>query len=88
MLIDKYDSNFDVNKAYIKFNRVDPNQVSNLFSGIFEFALKGNDHLEKCVMTGAKYIVKSGMLSGLNNLSKYKVTSTKYFKYYGINQMK
>ena len=37
-------------------------------------------------MTGVQYIVKSGMLSGLNNLSKYNVTSTKYSKYYGINQ--
>jgi hypothetical protein len=37
-------------------------------------------------MTGVQYIVKSGMLSGLNNLSKYNVTSTKYSKYYGIDQ--
>ena len=73
-------------RTYLEFNEEDANQASDLFRGIFESALKGNEHLEKGVMTGVQYIVKSGMLSGLNNLSKYNVTSTKYSKYYGINQ--
>jgi hypothetical protein len=84
ILIDEYDA--AANKAYLEFNEEEAKQVSELFRSIFESALKGNEHLEKGVMTGVQYIVKSGMLSGLNNLSKYNVTSTKYSKYYGINQ--
>lgn len=84
ILIDEYDA--AANQAYLEFNDEEAKQVSELFRGIFESALKGNEHLEKGVMTGVQYIVKSGMLSGLNNLSKYNVTSTKYSKYYGINQ--
>ena len=37
-------------------------------------------------MTGVQNIIKSGMLAGLNNVSKYNLTSTKYSKYYGIDQ--
>jgi hypothetical protein len=84
ILIDEYDA--AANQAYLEFNDEEAKQVSELFRGIFESALKGNEHLEKGVMIGVQYIVKSGMLSGLNNLSKYNVTSTKYSKYYGINQ--
>jgi hypothetical protein len=85
VLVDEYDA--AANKAYLEFKSEDAKQVSNLFREIFESVLKGNDkHLEKAVITGVQYIVKSGMLSGLNNLSKYNVTSIKYSKYYGIDQ--
>jgi len=84
ILIDEYDA--PVNKAYLEFNIADVKTVTDLFREIFESSLKGNEHLEKGVMTGVQYIVKSGMLSGLNNLSKYNATNVKYSKYYGINQ--
>ena len=84
ILIDEYDA--ATNKAYLEFNDKDSKEVSELFRSIYEPALKGNPSLEKGVITGVQYIVKSGMLSGLNNLSKYNVTSTKYSKYYGIDQ--
>lgn len=84
ILIDEYDA--AANKAYLEFSEADAKSVSELFRSIYEPALKGNEHLEKGVMTGVQYIVKSGMLSGLNNLSKYNVTDTVYSQYYGINQ--
>jgi hypothetical protein len=84
ILIDEYDA--AVNKAYLEFNDEEAKQVSELFRGIFESALKGNNNLEKGVLTGVQYIVKSGMLSGLNNLSKYNIINFKYSQYYGINQ--
>ena len=83
-LIDEYDA--AANKAYLEFNDEEARKVSELFRGIFESALKGNEYLEKGVMTGVQYIVKSGMLSGLNNLSKYNIINFKYSQYYGINQ--
>ena len=86
ILIDEYDA--AANKAYLEFNIEDAKQVSNLFREVYESALKGNsENLEKGVITGVQYIVKSGMLSGLNNLSKYNVTSTKYSKYYGLSTL-
>lgn len=84
ILIDEYDA--AANKAYLEFSTEEAKQVSGLFRGTFESAFKGNEHLEKGVMTGVQYIVKSGMLSGLNNLTRYNVTDTKYSQYYGINQ--
>lgn len=84
ILIDEYDA--AVNKAYLEFNDEEAKQVSELFRGIFESALKGNNNLEKGVLTGVQYIVKSDMLSGLNNLSKYNIINFKYSQYYGINQ--
>ena len=84
ILIDEYDA--APNKAYLEFNEEEAKQVSEVFRGIFESALKGNDYLEKGVLTGVQYIVKSGMLSGLNNLSKYNIINFKYSQYYGINQ--
>jgi hypothetical protein len=86
ILIDEYDA--AANKAYLEFNIEDAKQVSNLFREVYESSLKGNSkNLEKGVITGVQYIVKSGMLSGLNNLSKYNVTSTKYSKYYGLSTL-
>jgi hypothetical protein len=84
ILIDEYDA--APNKAYLEFNEEEAKQVSEVFRGIFESALKGNEYLEKGVLTGVQYIVKSGMLSGLNNLSKYNIINFKYSQYYGINQ--
>eukprot|EP00924_Labyrinthula_sp_SR-Ha-C_P014492 snap_masked-scaffold_94-processed-gene-0.4-mRNA-1 protein AED:1.00 eAED:1.00 QI:0/-1/0/0/-1/1/1/0/670 len=84
VLIDEYDS--AVNEAYLEFNNKNAKQAAKLFRSVFEATLKGNEHLHKSVLTGVQYIVKSGMLSGLNNLSKYNIKSVKYSKYYGINQ--
>jgi hypothetical protein len=84
ILIDEYDA--AANKAYIEFDEKEAKQVAELFRSVYEPALKNNPHLEKGVMTGVQYIVKSGMLSGLNNLEKYNVTDSKYSKYYGVNE--
>jgi hypothetical protein len=84
ILIDEYDA--AANNAYLNCSDEEAKLVSGLFRSVYEPALKGNEHLEKGVMTGVQYIVQSGMLSGLNNLSKYNITSPKYSKYYGINQ--
>ncbi len=84
ILIDEYDA--AANQAYLEFSTEEAKQVSELFRSIFEPALKSNDCLEKGILTGVQYIVKSGMLSGLNNISKYNVTSSKYSRYYGINE--
>ena len=84
ILVDEYDA--AANQAYREFDSESAKVVVELFRGIFESSFKGNDYLEKGVLTGVQYIVQSGMLSGLNNLSKYNITNKKYSQYYGINQ--
>jgi len=83
ILIDEYDA--AANQAYREFSSESAKEVAELFGGIFEASFKGNNYLEKGVLTGVQYIVQSGMLSGLNNLSKYNITNKKYSQYYGIN---
>jgi len=83
ILVDEYDAS--ANHAYREFDDKAAKKVADLFRGIFEPSLKGNDSLKKGILTGVQYIVQSGMLSGLNNLSKYNMTNKKYSQYYGIN---
>ena len=84
ILIDEYDA--AANKAYMEFDDKEAQQVAELFRSVYEPALKENPHLEKGVMTGVQYIVKSGMLSGLNNLKNPQDSRIQYSKYYGINK--
>ena len=84
ILIDEYDA--ATNQAYIEFDAEEATKVSNLFRDILEPALKGNEFLYKGVLTGVQRIVKSGMLSGVNNLGKYSIQNSKYSQYYGVNQ--
>ena len=85
ILIDEYDA--AANKAYREFDDFKESQkVADLFRDIFEPALKNNPYMEKGLLTGVQYIVKSGMLSGLNNIEKYNITDPKFSQYYGINQ--
>jgi len=84
ILIDEYDA--VANVAYRKFNADDLDKTIELFTGIYENALKGNPCLEKGVLTGVQYIARSGMLSGLNNLGKFNFTDAKYAQYYGLDQ--
>ena len=75
ILVDEYDA--AANQAYREFDSESAKVVVELFRGIFESSFKGNDYLEKGVLTGVQYIVQSGMLSGLNNLSKYNIKNLK-----------
>ena len=84
ILIDEYDS--VVNEAYRRFDDIETQKVVNLFQNILGSSLKGNDSLAKGVITGVQNIVKSGMLSDVNNITKYCIQDYKYSQYYGINQ--
>ncbi|XP_065643571.1 uncharacterized protein LOC136075148 [Hydra vulgaris] len=85
LLIDEYDA--AANKAHLKFSSDEAQSVADLFRSILEPALKNNQNLEKGVTTGVQYILKSGILLGLNNLIKHNITSCKYSKYYGLSEV-
>ena len=84
ILVDEYDA--VANVAYREFSEGDCEKTISLFQGIYEAAFKGNNYLEKGVLTGVQYIAQSGMLSGLNNLGKVDFTNANYAQHYGLNQ--
>ena len=84
ILVDEYDA--VANVAYREFSEEDLKETIDLFSGIYETALKSNPHLEKGVLTGVQYIAQSGMLSGLNHLIRYDFTAPKYAQHYGLDR--
>ena len=84
ILIDEYDA--VANFAYRKFDTENLGNTIDLFTRIYEIALKNNSSLQKGVLTGVQYIAQSGMLSGLNNLGKFDFTSAQYAQHYGLDQ--
>jgi hypothetical protein len=81
VLIDEYDT--PLNAAY---NKEHFEQVVNFFKGMFGAALKGNNALEKGVMTGILRLSKNKMLSDINNLSLYSLMEKQYSNYFGFSE--
>ena len=79
ILIDEYDTPLSHAHQY-KF--LDP--LSDFMRNVFSSALKGNQFLEKGLMTGILRVSKNNMLSGLNNLKVYTVLDAKYAEYFGF----
>jgi hypothetical protein len=61
--------------------------VRDYLTKVLSSAMKGNDYLEKGLLTGVMRISHEGMLSGLNNPQTYDVFSDKaYVKDYGLTK--
>ncbi len=82
ILIDEYDT--PLNIAYEK-NYFE--QAVGFFKSLLGAALKGNDALEKGVMTGILRLSKNKMLSDLNNLFVYSMMDKQYSRYFGFSEM-
>ncbi|MBS0185343.1 MAG: AAA family ATPase [Proteobacteria bacterium] len=61
-------------------------KILNLFGGIFSSALKGNDFLEKGVVTGILRGAKASLFSGLNNLGEDSILDEEYAEYFGFTE--
>lgn len=81
ILIDEYDT--PLNAAY---NKNHFEQVVNFFKAMFGTALKGNDALEKGVMTGILRLSKNKMLSDINNIYLYSFMEKQYSEYFGFSE--
>eukprot|EP01041_Mallomonas_annulata_P009086 gene9086-18827_t len=85
ILIDEYDS--PINCANFKFqNQDDIDKTIGLFRVLFGKALKGNEFLEKALVTGVLRIAKTDLFSGVNNFTEYSISTWKYSDYYGFTQ--
>lgn len=81
LLLDEYDT--PVHEAYL----------SNFYNETIDFirvflgnALKGNDYLEKAVLTGILRVAKESMFSGLNNVEVYSIFNNGFNNYFGFTQ--
>ena len=94
LLIDEYDT--PMNDWYAKQLARDGNfsdeddlylqKILLLFGGIFSKALKGNDYLEKGVVTGILRVAKANLFSGLNNLGEDSILDKKYAAHFGFTE--
>ncbi|WP_425360528.1 MULTISPECIES: AAA family ATPase [unclassified Candidatus Tisiphia] len=86
ILIDEYDT--PINSAYMKFgNNIEEfEEVLSLFRAIFGNSLKGNDSLQKGIITGILRIAKANLLSDLNNLTECSLLDENFTDIYGFTQ--
>lgn len=81
ILIDEYDTPI----IYAYENNYYEKSVS-FFKIFYESALKGNEYLDRAVMTGILRMVKECIFSDLNNLIVYTVLDKKYSSYFGLTE--
>lgn len=80
ILIDEYDT--PLNGAYNKYL----DEITDFMRNLFSAALKGNEALERGVLTGILRVSKDSMLSGLNNLMTYTVLDEPYKNHFGFSE--
>ncbi|MCC8483774.1 MAG: AAA family ATPase, partial [Rickettsia endosymbiont of Labidopullus appendiculatus] len=86
ILIDEYDT--PINSAYMKFGSKaeEFEEVLSLFRAIFGNSLKGNDSLQKGIITGILRIAKANLFSDLNNLTECSLLDENFTDIYGFTQ--
>ena len=60
--------------------------VLELFKGIFGKTLKGNDYLEKGVVTGILRVAKANLFSGVNNFGEDSILEEDYAEHFGFTE--
>ncbi len=81
VLIDEYDTplNAAYGQAYFEV-------MVDFFKSLLGAALKGNDALEKGLMTGILRLSKNKMLSDINNLALYSLMEKQYSTHFGFSE--
>ncbi|MCF8367100.1 MAG: ATP-binding protein [Bacteroidales bacterium] len=81
ILIDEYDT--PVHEAYLNDYYT---QAIDFLRTLLGNTLKGNQHLQKGILTGILRVSKESMFSDLNNVKVYSVLSEKYNTWFGFTQ--
>jgi len=81
ILIDEYDT--PVHEAYLNGFYT---QAIDFLRTLLGNTLKGNQHLQKGILTGILRISKESMFSDLNNVKVYSVLSEKFNTWFGFTQ--
>jgi hypothetical protein len=81
IIIDEYDT--PIHEAYLHgFHKKAINKMRILLGN----ALKGNEYLQKGILTGIMRVSKESMFSDLNNVEVYSVFGKNYNHYFGFTQ--
>ncbi|MDD3664549.1 MAG: AAA family ATPase [Bacteroidales bacterium] len=81
ILIDEYDT--PVHEAFLNGFYT---QAINFLRTLLGNTLKGNQHLQKGILTGILRVSKESMFSDLNNVEVYSVLNKNYNQYFGFTQ--
>lgn len=81
LFIDEYDTPFISANSGGYYDK-----IRCFLSVMFSSALKGNDALEKALLTGIQRMAKENIFSGLNNLAVYTVKDPEYASYFGFTE--
>ena len=82
LLIDEYDKLLMDNRKNESYE-----EIRNFITALFSSALKGNQYLEKALLTGVMRISHESIFSGLNNIVTYDVFNDKvYTDDYGFTE--
>ncbi|RUS27522.1 hypothetical protein BC938DRAFT_483122 [Jimgerdemannia flammicorona] len=81
VLIDEYDAPLD--KAY---NKGYYHTAMEFFRSLFSSLLKENEDVHKVFLAGVLRVGNSGVLSGLNNLCVYSMTSSRFADKFGFTE--
>lgn len=86
LLIDEYDvplakaSEWDLDRKDFYPQMVD------VIRGLFDTAMKTNEHLELAVLTGCLRISKESIFTGMNNFACYSILDTEFSEYFGFTE--
>ena len=80
IIIDEYDTPLNASYSDLELFK----KLVGFFRGFFGAALKGNDALEKGIMTGILRLSKNNMLSDLNNLGLCSMANDEYSDSFGF----
>lgn len=81
ILLDEYDTPFRVSFAHGYYE-----DMTNFMSILLSSALKDNNALERCILTGILRIAKEGIFSGLNNVSVHSFLDNDFGDKFGFTQ--
>lgn len=81
ILIDEYDSPIQASFRYGYYD-----EMIAFMRGLFGTCLKGNNSLQKGILTGIMRVSRESLFSGLNNLEAYSLLRNEYSQYFGFTE--
>ena len=86
ILMDEYDAPINNILHSKQFSEEDLESTLMLFRTMMDTTFKGNENLEKGLITGVFRIAKSSLFSDLNNIVEYNVLNNEFARYYGFTE--
>ncbi|XP_065662401.1 uncharacterized protein in vnfD 5'region-like isoform X2 [Hydra vulgaris] len=86
LLLDEYDTPYNNILMNPSFSKEDVDNTFRLLSLMLGQTFKGNNYLEKGLITGIFRIAKSALFSDINNIIEYNFLNNNFAQYYGFSE--